>query len=155
MNTIKRDLHCAALRDASTEPASRNRSEVERQLVHPYQTGQAPEVDKLRLSFISDAPAAVGKIGQAPRAKLRTRVRIYRHPYVLRGCNVGQNTIDHPGKDLVSDLWSDEVEDQNIVADPVQQLRPVQDSLRTLLSTIANVSSAATFGTRSPFECKR
>jgi hypothetical protein len=82
------------------------------------------------LNFISDAPATIGEIGQAQRAKFRTRGRINLHLNVLLRCNVGENIIDHPGKYLVSNLRSDEVKDQYVIADPIQQLWPVQDNFK-------------------------
>ena len=86
-------------------------------------------IDQVRLQLVSDATAAIAQIGQtqlfeggAGRCGQDNLDRL-----VL--VQAGQHRLDHRVEDCLRHRCSDEVEDDYILADPIEDLRPVENQL--------------------------
>ena len=88
---------------------------------------------KDRLQPVANAPAAVRKVFEAPGLDPLHRRGGYRQVQLVLGLDPRDNVREHAAKNLSGGIRTNEIEDDDVVADAVEYLRPRQAKLEVVL----------------------
>ena len=95
--------------------------------------GSGKWIDEMGLDLVADSSTAVGHIRKAQVFERVADSSVERDIDSLCGIHVTEHAVHHPVEDLARDIGTNEVEDEYVVADPIQDFGPIEHNLEVAL----------------------